>query len=723
MVLKRPLFVLFMGIILFICIWYHFMDRAEPVSMEKVPVQCIGQVDEIRISASGSILVLSDVEMIHTYSRKSIEVEKICIYDFSESNLFSNSKSGNILRVTGKGSELKKASNPGGFDEYLYYKSSHIDGKVFAESVEIVDDSFNPVKHGLFVLRKKAMEYLLAVMDEKDAGLLGAMILGEKSYLPQDTKELYQQTGIAHMLAISGLHISLLGAGLFYFLRSYVLPMKKAVMVTIIFLFCYGQFTGFPVATERAVIMMSFALFARYTGKSYDALSAMSFSGILILLQEPLQLFQCGFILSYTAISGVLLFAPAAEKMNIKNNFVKSLFSTVSVFVATLPIMLWFFYEICPYTIIVNLIVLPFLSLLVGVGIAGCIISFFWQDAGGFILSTAHYIMKFYEMVCNAVSHLPYGRVIIGRPSLCLIFIYYIVLLGIVLIYIRKEEKMFLCAGAGVLILLCCRFPSDISFLYTQLDVGQGDCACIFYKDQTYLIDGGSSSEKEIGKYTIQKFLKYYGRRQIDKVFISHSDADHTNGLTELIANQEKWGIRVKCVIMPEIQNPDDEYCALIRTFSRYNTSIYKMRKGQRLALGELSISCIHPFPEYDWEDKNDYSLTLDIFYRNIRILMTGDLEESGESTIQGLSGTYDILKVGHHGSKTSTSQDFLDMVSPEHAIISAGKNNRYGHPAPVTMEKLKKAGVRIWNTMECGAVFAESERGTKRVYSYRDKN
>ena len=172
---------------------------------------------------------------------------------------------------------------------------------------------------------------------------------------------------------------------------------------------------------------------------------------------------------------------------------------------------------------------------------------------------------------------------------------------------------------------------------------------------------------------------------------------------------------------MPEIQNPDDEYCALIRTFSKYNTAIYKMQKGQRSVSGELSISCVHPFPEYEWKDKNDYSLTLDISCRNMRILMTGDLEESGESTIQELTGMYDILKVGHHGSKTSTSQTFLDMVSPKNAIISAGKNNRYGHPAPVTVEKLKQAKVQIWNTMECGAVSAEWNKGRKRVYAYRN--
>ena len=183
-------------------------------------------------------------------------------------------------------------------------------------------------------------------------------------------------------------------------MRSYCLPMRQAVVFTVVFLFLYGQFTGFPVATERAVLMMACGLFARYTGRCYDTLSAMALSGIVTLLQQPLQLFQCGFILSYTSIAGIVLFSPVMKKLSpyFKKNglwgkLLQAVLSSVSVFLVTMPVLLWFFYEISPYAILANVVVLPLLSLLVGAGVFGCILSFFWKAAGSFLLSTVHYIL------------------------------------------------------------------------------------------------------------------------------------------------------------------------------------------------------------------------------------------------------------------------------------------------------------------------------------------
>lgn len=717
---RRPLFLAFICLIVFICIWYHISGENESVSMEKVPVQCMGQVEEIQIKTSGTVLVLSDVQLVNTDSGSQIPSAKLLIYDFTKQNLFSNARPGNIIQISGKYSTFERASNPGGFDEQSYYKSKKMQGKIYADSVIIKDSSYDFVRYGLYVLRQEAMKHLLSVMEEKDAGVLGAMILGEKAYLSTDTKELYQQTGIGHMLAISGLHISLLGAGLFFFLRSYVLPMKKAVIVTVICLLLYGEFTGFPVATARAVMMMCCVLFARYMGRTYDALSALSLSGIVILLQEPMQLFQCGFLLSYTAIAGILLFSRVMEQLNLKNTMLKSLVSGTAVYLVTLPVMLWFFYEVCPYSILANLIVLPLLSLLIGVGIAGCMVSFFWMDGGGFLLATAHYILRFYQAVCEMIGDFPFSRVITGRPSLFIIVIYYSVLTAVVYWYLHRGETFCLYMGAALLAGILYLFPPKTSFLYTQLDVGQGDCACIFYGEWTFLVDGGSSSEKEIGKYTIQKFLKYYGRNRVDAVFISHSDGDHTNGIVELVANQEKWGIRIPKIIMPEIQKRDDGYRALLHTFQQFNTKITGMKKGDSITMDDLSFCCVHPSSDYDWSSENDYSLTLEMTYKNLSILMTGDLEEAGESGLWLNSKKYDILKVGHHGSRTSTSEAFLGRVSPEHAVISVGKQNRYGHPAPVTLERLRNHKVSVWNTAECGAVFVTCSGGKKKIGGYR---
>ncbi len=723
----RPLFAVFLLQILFVGIWYHIFGGEKTPLLEDIPVECVGRVEEIRIGTSGIVLVLSDVKAKNKGTGREIYTDRCIVYDFSDKHLFSNSKIGNTIHIQGAYSTFETVSNPGGFDENLYYKSQGISAKIFADSLEIVNDRMDPLQHGLYLLRQRAMEQLLAVMEEQDAGVLGAMILGEKSYLPADRKEQFQKTGIGHLLAISGLHVSLLGAGLFFFLRSYCLPMRQAVVFTVIFLFIYGQFTGFQVATERAVLMMACGLFARYTGRCYDALSAMALSGIITLLQQPLQLFQCGFILSYTAIAGIVLFSPVMEKLSpyfkkygMRGKILQAVLSSVSVFLVTLPVLLWFFYEISPYAILANLVVLPLLSLLVGAGVFGCIISFFSKAAGGFLLSTVHYILRFYEIVCMVVEEFPGHSVVTGRPALELILLYYVILVGGIFLYVKWERKWIIAISGMLLAGTLLLFQPSVSFLYIQLDVGQGDCAVILCGGKTYLIDGGSTSQKEVGKYVISKCLKYYGRNQVDAAFITHSDADHTNGILELASNQEKWNVRIGKIIMPEIQKTDDGYERLYRSFQSCNIKINRMKRGDMLSYGALCIRCVHPTPDYEWESENDYSLTLDITYQDLRILTTGDLEQEGETAVGDLQGAFDLLKVGHHGSKTSTSQKFLVMVSPRYAMISAGKKNRYGHPSPETVKKLINAGVQIRNTMECGAVFAEWRTG-KRIYVFRE--
>lgn len=710
----------FLCLIVWTFIWHHAGGAYRASQLPDEPVKCEGTVNDIQTRASGTALVLSDVEMISTNSKTSVFYDRIQIYDFSrQKNLFDNVRHGNLVQVSGVFSVFERAANPGEFDAFSYYESRGIGGRVSAESLLICDSRCDVFSDALYTLRQSAAEQLFARMDEEDAGLLCAMILGEKAYLPEEEKELYRRTGIGHMLAISGLHISLLGAGLFFFLRSYVMSVKPAVLVTAMVLFVYGQLTGFPVATSRAVLMMCCLLFARYTGRSYDSLSALSFSGIVTLLQQPAQLFDCGFLLSYTALGGIILFAPVLEACQAEG-VKKALLSGASVFVTTLPVMLWFFYEICPYSIVANLLVLPFLSLLIGTGMAGCLFSFFLPSVGEFILATVHYLFLFYEYVCRLIQALPASTVVTGRPPLWFVIVYYVLLSAIVRSYVRWEKKSILYAGVTAFFFLSFFVRRKADFLYTQLSVGQGDCACLFYGDETYLIDGGSSSRQNIGLYTIRNFLKFYGREQVERIFISHSDADHTNGIVELAEHQEDWGIRIGGIIMPKLQEPDGRYQELVRLFQRNKVPVAAMERGDCLVSGALRITCLHPFSGYDWKSENDYSLTLGICSENLRILTAGDLEESGESVISP-AGPYDVLKVGHHGSKTSSSEEFLRRVSPAHSIISAGKNNRYGHPASQTLQRLEKQGTRIWNTTDKGAVFVEWKEGEARLSGYMD--
>ena len=495
--LRRPFFVVLIGLVVFISIWYHQESTDVPASAGKQPVECVGRVDDIQMGESGIVLVLSEVQAVQLNSQQNISVKKLLVYDCSKQNLFLNSRQGNKLRIRGTFTSFEKAGNPGEFDAFSYYSCKGISGRIFAESASVLDSHCNYFQYILSVFRQRAVEQLFVVMEEEDAGILSAMLFGERAYLPEEDKELYQRTGVGHILVISGLHISLLGAGLFFLLRSYVMSMKRAVFATMVFLFVYGQFTGFQVAAVRAVFMMCCSLFARYTGRNYDPLSALSLIAVITLIKE------------------------------------------------------------------------------------------------------------------------------------------------------------------------------------------------------------------------------HYGRSTIDGVFVSHSDADHTNGIVELAQNKDRWGISVNCVFVPNIRKRDENYEELRKVFARNGIPVRKIGRGDVLSRSGLCISCLRPAPDYDWKSENDYSLTLDIAFENIRILCTGDLEQSGEGVLGKLPGPYDVLKVGHHGSKTSTSAEFLSQVSPKNAFISAGRNNRYGHPASEILDRLSAEGARIWSTMDDGAIFVECGGDGKRIDSF----
>ena len=523
------------------------------------------------------------------------------------------------------------------------------------------------------------------------------------------------------MLAISGLHISLLGMVLFDWLRKHLLPMKMAAIVSLVLLLLYGQFTGFPVATSRAVWMLCIRLVARYIGKPYDGLTALAVSGSVILLQNPLQLFQCGFVLSFVAAGGILIYQEMTKKRQKRmKEWQKTLLSTIWTFFLTLPVMFWYFYETCPYAVIANLILLPLLSVLLGIGILGCVLCFLSPLAGGFILATVHWILAFYEFVCKEIQAFPGSTWVMGRPELWKVIVYYIFLLlsVYILAQYRDKRKAGFCMAALCFVLGS--FRPTFEFLYIQMDVGQGDCACLFQNEKTYLIDGGSTSEKEIGKYRIAKMLKYYGRNEIDAVFVTHGDEDHVNGIEELAERQEKEGIKIRRILVPDLQEKEEGLQKFIQTVSDKKIPVAAIHKGQQILSGKLQLRCLHPSSEYEWEDANDCSLVFDLTYENLSILTTGDLGMHGEENMTFPKKGYDVLKVGHHGSKNSSTEEFLQKCRPRYGFISAGRNNRYGHPAKETLQRLEAVSCQNWNTAQKGALFAECKKGRKRCWYFK---
>ncbi|MCR5798023.1 MAG: DNA internalization-related competence protein ComEC/Rec2 [Eubacterium sp.] len=719
---NRPLVILWLLLMAAIIIWFQFIYDIDSSVIACQEGIFTGKVTRITSGKLGVNYVLEDTLL---QGEKKVRVGKmLCTTKDSEKY---DVKVGNIVRIKGTYSNFSKPTNPGGFHEQLYYKSQDYVGKIQIQDIIIVNNKYDRLPEYLRELRNFFSARLSKVMNSEDAGIMSAMILGDKTLLDKDIKELFESAGISHILAISGLHISLIGMGLFNFLRKYLIKMQYAAIFTVTFLLLYGELTGFPVATTRAVLMMVIAMLGKTVGKYYDPLSAIALSGIFTLINEPLQLFQCGFQLSYASVLGILLFDEAIKRLEIENIIAKTIIQGLALFLTTFPIICWYYFEICPYSVIINMLVLPLMSLLVGVGFVGCICLIFNSMLAEFILSTAHFILKYYKLICHGVNYLPYNKIIIGRPSVVFMVVYYGIILAVIGVFLVDYNRKKLSGLAGLAILIFFFAKPKYGFVYIQGDVGQGDMEVIICDNRTFLIDGGSTSKKNIAENVIEPVLKFYGRDRIDEVFITHGDEDHTSGLIEMLDKGEKRDIRICRVGLPGIENKDKNYLALEEKIRRENISIdYICRKDSLRISDKLTFDCLHPRIDFPWKEPNDYSLTFMINYKNYRILTTGDLEVNGEEDVLESMGnspmSVDILKVGHHGSKSSTSDAFLAYFSPKYAFASAGVNNRYGHPAREVVDRIKSFGTFFLNTAESGAIIVSEENRRLNIKTMLEK-
>lgn len=277
--------------------------------------------------------------------------------------------------------------------------------------------------------------------------------------------------------------------------------------------------------------------------------------------------------------------------------------------------------------------------------------------------------------------------------------------------YIRLAWVMIFAAC----ILLLHKPKEEKSLQISVLDIGQGDC--IFLRGErggTYLIDGGSTDVKQVGKYRILPFLKYRGISRLDYVLISHGDADHSNGVEEILQD-ERGGVKIGKLVLPPKEYWEERLERLAQMAQEAGVEVYTIGQGEEIREGKLQITCLFPQEARKGEEVskgNEASMVLEVSYGAFDMLLTGDLEREGEKKfVEDTRERYrkkkvEVLKVAHHGSRHSTSDEFLDSIQPDYAIISSGFQNRYGHPHKEVLKRLKKEGSRILQTQEGGEVF-----------------
>ena len=624
-------------------------------------------------------------------------------------------ETGSTVRVKGKVKTFEKASNPGQFDAEAYYSVLKISFRLYQAEIQEKSTDFHFIKEKLYRLSNYLAGILEKTLPEKEASILKTMLLGQKGELDKEIKGLYQRNGIAHILAISGLHISLLGRGLFKLLKKIGVRVKTGAVLSAAFVLLYGVMSGFSVSSLRAIFMFLLQMTALLAGRSYDMLTAAALSAILILIEQPYYVNHSGFLFSFGCVFALALAVPALSLKKGAPLPAALLVNSLALTTVTLPLYLWFYYQFPPYSLLLNLFVIPMMSLIIAAGLVLLLMGagglFFAYPAAMLIIGA----LRIYEGACLFCGSLPFHLLTPGKPKPWMLFLYFGTLLMVLALSkkIKLGLRWLIIAGAACVFFV----PGPKRLTVTFLDVGQGDC--IFLRNErgnSYLIDGGSSSQKEVGEYGILPYLKAEGVSELT-VFITHPDADHCNGILELLAEGKDQGVSVKTLILPAIatESRREEFKELEEAAQEAGAALCFLHRGQTLTDGKMKLSCLHPKEGEYSINANEYSLVLFLEYGEFSALFTGDIEGMGEKEMLSFlekreRKDIDVLKAAHHGSGNSTPEDFLNMVRPEYTVISCGKNNSYGHPNKELLERVEAAGSEAYITYQTGAVSFETD-------------
>ncbi len=682
---------------------------------------------------------------------------------------------GDEIMVAGDISGWDSAHNPGNFDSQLYYTSCGYPYKCMADDVIIMKRDTGSYNAWLYRLKQRFKKIYADVFDEDDRQLMDSMLLGDKYELDSGIKEAYQKSGMSHLLAISGLHISIVGMGIYKGLRKKAgICMSAFAGITVIL--SYLIFTGESISASRAAAMLVIAIVADIRARTYDMLTALSIASIIQILDNPYVICNVSYIMSFLAVLGITLVLPVMhtdnktlifiekknrKKRTFKDEILYMLCDSISVCIAIhmtlLPAMLYISYETAPISIILNCIVIPLMPVVMISGMATGIAGLLSVKCAMFTAGAASYILKFYQMVCKVTDKASGLIYVTGRPENWQIVLYVIVLCIWIMAeseyvrhfvnnytkyYMKNEKYCFsqsnensgVCGRvsankldscshsrmrAVVMILIVTlsalnmRYVPPDGLYVIMLDVGQGDC--IYIRDMngvSYLFDGGSTDVKKSGKYRIYPALRLMGIKHLDYVIISHSDADHINGIKELVDMCGET-FTIGEVVMPDIKDKEkvESYAGMVEYVKNAGISIRYNVAGDVLSQDDanrFNITCIHPCKSYEYEDVNDFSAVYRINYGDFSMMMMGDSGMKAEKCIMNdwnMAWHTSVLKTGHHGSKYSTGDDFLTYISPAVSIISCGKDNRYGHPHNETLERLRARNVEVYRTDECGAI------------------
>lgn len=622
----------------------------------------------------------------------------------------------------------KPATNPGGFNYERYLASQGISGTVNllnGAGISVVGKEPGGWINKLgFKIKNKVLGIVEHCLDKNQAGLLSGMIIGYKDGLDENAFQAFSRAGLTHIMVASGMNVAFIILPLMFLFNKLRLGNKTSSIITIFVLILFVFVAGFSASVVRAVIMGIIILAGKIIMRETDIHTSISAAALILLFINPYTLYDIGFQLSFMATMSLVMFYPPIKKAvthrRIPEIVADTLAATLAAQLGVIPVTLYYFNNLYLISVISNLLVVPLVQVIT-------IIGFIMVFAGLLNIHLAVLIgyinnsfLSFVLFVTEISSKVPYASLKLPTPPIWLVLLYYIFILY--LFKFRQSLNGIKCfgkvklaaAGLAVLIIVVGSLlpkPMEITFI----DVGQGDGAFIkTAHGKKVLIDGGgrdagSKSSFDIGEAVMVPYILDRGTKSIDIVIASHGHSDHTEGL-EAVLKEMKVGL----LILPDTDGNGFEKLEAICI--KKGIKIEECKKGDLIRLDkETKLEVLNPL-EFSkdtlaQQSLNNSSLVLKLIYKNIKVLFTGDSEAPVEERLveSDMDFEADLLKMGHHGSITSSSEAFLDRIKPRFAVISVGERNHFGHPSQFVVDRLLERSTKLYRTDECGAVTVTS--------------
>ena len=687
------------------------------------------------------------------------------IYLFLNTPKNINLEFGDKIQFEGEYIKPSGQRNYRGFDYKKYLKTLNVTGTVKAKEIKVLKkNNLNVVRNVSNQIFLKIKQNIESTYKNKESSLILGIMLGYTDNIENEIKEEFSSNNISHILAISGMHISYIIIGISTLFNKF-LGKRKTRILTIFLLIIYVLVTGFFPSIIRAEIMGIMLLLSFFIYRKSDIWTNISLSLLCILITNPFLILNTGLILSYGGTIGIIVFQKNVLKLlqqikikkklksrieilktnskklkiiiNIKDKILEMISVTISAQIVLMPIIMILFNKIGFSFIFINLLITFIIGPVVILGFIQIITSFLFLNLGKFISYFLNPLINILLLISKLGSKLPLNRIYISTPQIYILVVYYFLIFILNYLFkiynltnlnafqkriknliqvfkykIRQNKRMLkkILILFIVLLFILNVIPKNLKIYF--IDIGQGDGTLIITpNNKKILIDGGGSesSEFDVGKSTLLPYLLARKVKKLDYVIISHFDQDHCGALLYII--QE---LKVEKVIIGRQYEISENYNKFKEIVKEKNIKVQVVETGDKIKIEKnIVLDILWPSSNSMISENaiNNNSLVCKLNYKKFSILFTGDIEKVAEDKIVSkymsnkncLNST--VLKVAHHGSKTSSTIDFLNAVNSKYALIGVGENNKFGHPADSTIKNLQEKNIKIYRTDKMGEI------------------